>query len=710
MSATPPNTSISPNSWSVPGLSTGPLDLGLEVGGDGLRVRASTSVALPLPAAPLHLELRGLGISMPFGLGVGDAAETLGLHLPIEGLDPSGAGVAFDTPVVAATGRIERRPSGDYAGVLAAHVPPVSATAFGVLDLVSPPSFAVVLSAKFPPPGVQVGLGFALTGVGGVAAVNRRVDRDALMQAVADGTAARLLFPSDVGRAADQALASLEAIFPRASGRVVVGPMFQLSWGGRLLTASFAVLLELPEPVRLSLLGTLLLTIPDPELPLVRIEATFAGTFDPQIPSFELRASVRGSIVGVALTGDLYALVRGGDDPALVLTAGGFHPRYPLPPGVPPLQRLGMLLAPTPLIELRCQAYVAVTSNTLQFGARLELAAEVAGCGLSGYLAFDVLFQREPFRFVADASAGIAVKVFGERLAGVNLDLTLEGPAPWRARGRGSVDLFLLSASFDFDETWGAPAPRPQPTPDVGARLADALRARASWVSRPPRLAGTPFVLSDPAARRLSAGEILHPQGELGVRQRVVPLGVEIARFEGIPVPRQRWDVGDPAGGPLAGAAELREEFAAGQFLALDDDRALGRAAFEPYRAGVGFVAGGVELAEQRDADLIFETKIIAGDTLAESRRDVQVGTLLDAALTVAGAAHIDDPLWWQPPTEQVAVTAPPVAVVDAFSLAAAADAPAFVTTVEAEQAVAALREADPLRRITVAALWEAQS
>ncbi|HWC26794.1 MAG TPA: DUF6603 domain-containing protein [Solirubrobacteraceae bacterium] len=693
-----------------------------------MAVRVATAVALSLPDAPLRLELRGVGVRMPFGLGVPPAGApavpgapglpdvagqtgALGLHLPVDGIDPTGAGVAFDSPVVAASGRIERRPSGDYAGILAARVPPVSATAFGVLGLARPASFAVVLSATFPPPGVQVGLGFSLTGVGGVVAVNRRVDRAALLQAVADGTAARLLFPRDLGAGAGQVLASLEAIFPRAPGRVIAGPMFQLSWGGRLVTASFAVLLELPEPVRLSLLGTLLVTVPDPELPLVRIEATFAGTFDPQVPSFELFASVRGSIVGVTLTGDLYALVRGGATPTLVLSAGGFHPRYPVPAGVPPIRRLGMVLAPTPLIELRCQAYVAVTSNTIQFGARLELSATVAGCGLSGHLAFDVLVQRDPTHFVADASAAIAVRVFGEKLAGVSLDFTLEGPAPWRARGRGSVELFLLSASFDFDETWGDPPPqRTLPPPNVGGRLLDALRDRGSWVARAPDLTGAPFVLADGAARRLAAGELLHPQGALGVRQRAVPLRLRIDRFDGVPVAPQTWDVADPPGGALGDAGELREEFAAGQFQALDDDRALSRPSFEAYRAGVRFTAGGVETApDARAASLAFETTVITGDEPAVRHRDLDVGDLLDAALAVAAAPGIDQPVWWRPATDPVTVAAPPVVLVDGLSLAAAQDAPPFPTAAEAEQAAAALRAGDPRRRVAVADAWEAQ-
>ena len=98
------------------------------------------------------------------------------------------------------------------------------------------------------------------------------------------------------------------------------------------------------------------------------------------------------------------------------------------------MRRLALDLS-SGFLQLRAQAYFTLTSNTIQFGARLDLVAEVAGCGLRGFLAFDVLVQFEPFRFVADLSAGIAVQAFGETLAGISLALALEGPAAWRARG-----------------------------------------------------------------------------------------------------------------------------------------------------------------------------------------------------------------------------------------------------------------------------------
>ncbi|XER99903.1 DUF6603 domain-containing protein [Streptomyces sp. S1D4-11] len=220
--------------------------------------------------------------------------------------------------------------------------------------------------------------------------------------------------------------------------------MFQVSWGGRMVSLSAAVMAELPDPVRLSLLGILRVAVPDPAVPLIDLKATFAGQYDSAEPSAFLMASLTGShIAGVPLDGDVLVLSRGGPDANFILSAGGFHPAYPIPRGVPALRRLSMNLAPVPWIQLRCQAYFAVTSNTVQFGAQLSLVAEIAGCGLRGQFGLDVLIHLEPsLSFTANMRGSLAVEVFGESLLGVAFDLTLEGPAPWHAVGREASTCF----------------------------------------------------------------------------------------------------------------------------------------------------------------------------------------------------------------------------------------------------------------------------
>jgi hypothetical protein len=182
-----------------------------------------------------------------------------------------------------------------------------------------------------------------------------------------------------------------------APGRIVVGPMFQVSWGDRMVSLSKAVMAEVPDPVGRSLLGILRVAVPDPPVPLIDLKATFAGQYDSAEPSAFLMAGPTGShMAGVPLDGDVLVLSRGGADSAFLLGAGGFHPAYPIPRGVPALRRLSSNLSPLPWIQLRCQGNFAVTNNTVQFGAQLSLVAEIADRGLGGLFGLDVLIHPEP--------------------------------------------------------------------------------------------------------------------------------------------------------------------------------------------------------------------------------------------------------------------------------------------------------------------------
>jgi hypothetical protein len=702
-----------PTGASVPGLTTGPLDVELIPKLEqppSVRVRVTCAIALDLPAAPIHLDVDGNGFELPFRLGGSALAFDVADLVPHT---PTGAGVALALPIVSGAGRLTH--TGDeYSGMLAVQMTPMSVTALGTLN-VRTGAFLVVLGAVFPPPGIQIGFGFAITGVGGIVGVSRRIDRDALTRAVQDGTAASLLFPSDPAKATRDVVPMLDRVFPPSPGTVIIGPMFQVSWGGRLLTGSVALIVELPDPVRLSILGKILLAVPDPELPLIKLQITFFGQIDPSVPSLLFLASLTDStIAGIPITGDMFVLVQGGPDANVVVSAGGFHPQYNRPPGVPALNRVAMTLSSGPFLQLRCSAYVALTSNTLQFGAFAELVAEIAGCGLRGHLGFDVLIQFSPFHFVAEISVAIAVEVLGETLVGIALRLSLEGPGRWRAVGSGSVDLFLFSASFDFDESWGGSDPAVTVAPDIGAILTAALLKPEAWRAYAPDPAALPVQLTAAAGSALADGSALHPHGALSVRQKDVPLGVDIDRFDRVPITPQRWDVSSPVlgdGRPVLRPGEEREQFAPAAFLTMTDDAQIGRPAFETFRAGLNLVASDVVMDEERSTDFDYETKVISRHFSTTNAIAVDIGALVEEVELVSGAG-LDHPRWWRTDRDVVTVSdAPTYAVVNTWSLTEAADvAPLSRNATEVYQATAAARLADPHRRIDVAAAWEVAS
>lgn len=224
---------------------------------------------------------------------------------------------------------------------------------------------------------------------------------------------------------------------------------------------------ELPHPVRVSLLGVLRVAVPDPAAPLIDLKAAFAGQYDSAEPSAFLIASLTGShMAEVPLNGDVLVLFRSGPDAVFVLSAGCFHCAYPIPRGAPALRRLSTNLAPTPWIQLRCQAYFAVTGNTVQFGAQLP-GRGVHGCGLRVQFGLDALIRLEPnLSFTATMRGSLTAEAFGESLSSVAFGLTLEGPSPPGTRWDAGASTSSCSVPRSTSTSAGAilrPLRRPRP-------------------------------------------------------------------------------------------------------------------------------------------------------------------------------------------------------------------------------------------------------
>jgi hypothetical protein len=123
-------------------------------------------------------------------------------------------------------------------------------------------------------------------------------------------------------------------------------------------------------------------------------------------------------------------------------------------------------------------------------------------------------------------------------------------------------------------------------------------------------------VLTPVAANGLAAGAVLHPLGDLAVRQTVVPLALTIRRFANLPVPPQEWTLrsAELRPGVTADLGEvITDVFPAAQFLDLGEEDRLARPAFEPFIAGVRLAPEGVQVAPPRLVDTGYETKLVGG-------------------------------------------------------------------------------------------------
>lgn len=696
---------------NAPAVSSRGASLELTSDGGEPRLALSVSAGAGLPGLPLSVHLDRVGIDLP----VTFAPTTR------PGLDPSrlrelfpdGIGTELKVPPVSGGGLVRRTPDRGYGGLISVDLGVLRVQAVALFrppDGKAPTSFLALLAAQFPTPGIQLGLGFALDAVGGLIGVNRRADVTVLQQLVGDGNADHVLFPDRAMERAREIIGSLGSAFPVAAGRILVGPMIRLNWGGRMVSLSGALILELPAPARALLLGRLLVGLPDPVVPLIRLQASVLGRIEPAVPLVELLVSLSGSwIVGLAVRGEMYLLVRGGRQPEFVLSAGGFHPRYTRPAGVPALNRLQVDLAPGNGFGLRMEAYFAVTSNAVMFGGQVQLDATIAGCGVTGWLGLDALFVFDPvFAFSVQVRAGVAVRAFGRRLAGIALDFTLEGPAPWHAFGTGSVSVLFWDVELDFDIRWGSPPAVPQKAGrDPIEALTPELAQSKAWAAERPAAERTALVFTTAANEKLNQGTLVHPDATLRVTQHAVPLGVPISRFERRPVPVQTWTIKEITLGTTqsaVGLPSLSERFVPGEFFDLTEDAQLGEPAFVSRAGGLRARGDGIVLGFGHRVDDGYETGY--EPPLPERQFSLWPGLFrIEAVFAVGAAERLER---WRTPEAAIKVRPAKLSVTAADSLRPLLDDVTMVdATADAWQAMSG-QLGRPQEALRLVESWEA--
>jgi hypothetical protein len=594
-----------------PGLSI-TIPLGLSLGGvvtlisagitvgvsDGPGVHLDGTLSLSTSIGPIGAVVTDTGLRMlltfpaasepPGNLGSADVQFRF--------KSPTGAGLSVDTGGVSGGGFLKFDDAKhEYAGILQLQFTDLELQAFGLIttQVASAAGYSLLalIDANFPP--VQLGWGFTLNGVGGLLAMHRTASVDALRAAVKTDSLSTILFPKNAIANAPQILSQLDAFFPRAPGRFLFGPMVQIGWGTpNVLTASLALVVELPEPIRLLLLARLTVMLPSPSEALVNIKMDALGVLDFSKSELALDASLYDShLLSFSLSGDMALRANWGGQREFLLAIGGFHPRFQPPAGFPALKRITIDMPSGIVSTLRLQAYLAVTSNTLQFGASLDVFIGVSGFGLAGHLGFDALLQMDPFHFDADVSGSMALTAGGDNLMSVGLDATLSGPAPWHIAGKFKFSILFWDVHVSFSQTWGAEAvSQPVSTVDVGQLLGAALGDVRNWGVR--LASGIPALIS---ARNIDTpGLVAHPLAQLEAHEQIVPLGLDFTRFgAAVPAGARRFDITavGVSGASVAHDA-VEDDFAPAQFFDLSDEQKLARPSFEQHDAGVRFGFG----------------------------------------------------------------------------------------------------------------------
>ncbi|HEX2442263.1 MAG TPA: DUF6603 domain-containing protein [Methylomirabilota bacterium] len=578
----------------------------------GLKVDVGLAVALSI--GPVTGVVSGIGARLtiterpggnlgPVDLAVGFKPPD-GIGLELDGGPISGGGFLFFDAARA-----------QYAGAMELHAAGIAVKAIGLLTTRLPggaPGFSllVIISAEFTP--VQLGLGFRLEGVGGLVGINRTVAVEALRSGLKTGALSAVLSPRDpVGNAA-QLVATLSGLFPPAAGRYVFGPLARIGWGTpTLITIDLCLVLEVPAPVRLVLLGRLRAVLPDERAAIVRLQMDMLGVIDFDREEASVDATLVDSrLAEFALTGDMALRMSWGAQATFLLAVGGFHPRFTAPPGFPALARVAVALADGDNPRLRLEAYLAVTSNTVQLGARLDLSVRAGSFTVAGFLAFDALVTLQPFAFTVDIAGKLAVSVSGHTILSVSLALTLSGPQPWHARGKASFSILFFDVSVHFDVTIGAaPPPALATSVDVGSLVRAAFADVRAWDAQLP--AGGAALVT---LRAIDTADVLaHPLGTLQVRQRVAPLERTLERFgANVPSGARFFKVSSATiGGDGVALAPLTDLFAPGQFRALTDEQKLSLPSFETMPAGVTIGTPDVAHGTPVSVGVVYEQRIV---------------------------------------------------------------------------------------------------
>lgn len=578
---------------------------------------------------PIAASVNRLGIILSTELS--EAPTVSAVFLP-----PIGAGLSIDAGITGGGfvefNTIEER----YSGILALSFGEIAITAIGLITTKMPGgkkgfSLLINIGVIFDPP-IELFSGFTLSGVGGLVGINRSMEIEVLQRGIKSKMLDSILFPDPktVVANATTIISNMRAAFPPTEGQFVVGPMVRFGWGNpNIIFANIGIFIELPDPIRIVLMGQVKAAFPEQDNALVVINLDVLGALDFAKEVLTFQASLYDSkVLCFVIYGDSAFLLAWGNDPRFALSLGGFHPKFTPPP--PPiifadLKRLTIGISSGSDFQLTCQAYQALTPNSLQFGARVDLYAAVAGAVVTGYMGFEALFYFSPFSFEVWIGAGVSIKYQGASLADVELSFALSGPTPWNARGKAIIRILFIDVDVGFDITWGNSQQIQIAAENPWLKLEPALRAAGNWGSGLPR--GRKMVEALRGAEGDSA-ELdtvrVHPTGRLEIKQNVVPLNTRLGKIGNAPIKDfNRFEIIDVRINKIAlGAGPVQEFFSRGQFEQLNNQQKLSVPAFEKMPGGVvSSTPADVSRAGATESTaLTYESIIIKADLTSEQQ------------------------------------------------------------------------------------------
>jgi hypothetical protein len=626
----------------------------LRIADSGL-VELVATVSAGATIGPISAAVDGFGLRALLVPATGTGGAGLGPYeLAVAFQPPAGVGLGLDLGPVAGGGYLFLDPAaGSYAGVLELQILAIGVSAVGIIDTRAPDVdgwsmfFALYLSV----PSIQLGFGFTLTGLGGLAGINRTVDQPALGAAVRAGALDAVLFPDDPIADAPYIIDQLQSMFPPAPDRYVFGPVVRIGWGTpSLIEAVVGVVISLPDPIAIVVLGSVTSVLPTEDLDIVAMRVDVAGSIDFGTGRLEISASLHDShVLQFALSGDMELRAEFGDQPSFLMSLGGFHPDFDdLPDDFPDLRPLSLAVSASPVFLIHFDCYFALSASTVQFGSSFSISAEVEGFGIEGGSEFDALLSFSPFELRTHLGFHIVVRAAGLDLAGVWLDVDLTGPNPWYVTGEARFKVLGFEESVRVDQRIGTHRDEPALEPaDLRDLLRTALAAPDAWAAADAPTGGG--VVLAPWADTTEL--VVTPDGTVSVSQRAVPLELRLEKAGDCPVGAYHTFELEPT----APGQPVEDWFATGQFFELTPTEQLSAPSFDRLPSGVAFGGGDPVAGPDRAGTLDFEqilldpeldpqsTVLPAYSLIAETRPALLAGvpTTSAGAIAVAGASPV---------------------------------------------------------------------
>ena len=446
------------------------LALGIDLGESPI-LTAGALVDVSAQIGPIATAVEGVGIRCEFDtVRTANQSDqfTFGpLRAAIAFVPPTGVGLSVNGGPISGSGALRRIDTG-YEGGLALRFETFSLSAFAILETKLPSgqrgySFLASIFGEFD---AQLGMGFRLTGVGGLIGLHRTASTEVLRKVLREGNLDGLLFPANPIQDSAQILNTMASVFPAREGQHVLGPCARINWGTpTLIQAKVGIILEVGDSTRVLILGQIGAILPNSKAAILCLNIDFVGLIDFDTRKIALDATLANStLLDWPLTGDMALRTGWGEDADFLLSVGGFHPQFAIPANFPSLQRFGISFG-NDKVQASLAGYFAITSNTAQMGARIDVYAQgphidwVGQFDARGQAYFDALCVFNPFAFDAALGLSLALLRNGDVLCAIGGDVRLRGPNPYRLNGKVWVEVCHVTVKVPISGTFGQTKP-----------------------------------------------------------------------------------------------------------------------------------------------------------------------------------------------------------------------------------------------------------